>query len=108
MTFGSQIGNVFVRGSVFAGRVEPLESAAHWFHLFNPNDHVFTAPLDFGAFQTAENFSQVVTRFGSFFSSFSANHSAVHPNDSDEAYLTHPQSREIVWPQVAHGAAARA
>ena len=73
VSFGSQIGNVFVRGSVFAGRVEPLESAAHWFHLFNPNDHVFTAPLDFGAFQTAENFSQVVTRFGSFFSSFSAN-----------------------------------
>jgi hypothetical protein len=111
ITFGSQIGNVFVRGSVFAGRVEPLAPARHWFHLFNPNDHVFTAPLDFGDFQTADNFGQVITLFGNVLSGFSANHTAVDPNDpdnSDQAYLSHPQTREVVWPQVAAAPVVRA
>jgi hypothetical protein len=108
ITFGSQIGNVFVRGSAFGGRVEPLESATHWFHLYNPNDHVFTAPLDFGAFQTADNFGQVITSFGNLLSGFSANHAAVNPDNPDNAYLTHPQTREVVWPQVAGAPAVRA
>lgn len=44
LTFGSQIGNSFVRGT-FGGRLVGLE-AGHWYHLFNPNDDVLTAPLD--------------------------------------------------------------
>jgi hypothetical protein len=108
ITLGSQLGNLFVRGGAFAGRVEPLESAARWFHLYNPNDHVFTAPLDFGAFLTAENFQQVVTQFGNYLSGFADNHSAVNPGDPNRAYLTHPQTREVVWPQVAGAPTVRA
>lgn len=44
LTFGSQIGNSFVRGA-FGGRLVGLE-AEHWYHLFNPNDDVLTARLD--------------------------------------------------------------
>ena len=108
LTFGSQIGNIFVRGSAFAGRVDPLATAAHWFHLYNPNDHVFTAPLNFGEFQTADNFTQVITKFGSRLSGFSDNHSAVNPTDPDEAYLTHPRTAAVIWPQISGSTTARA
>jgi len=51
VTFGSQIAHPGVQ-SVFGGRIEPLRDAkdgfAQWFHLFNPHDHVFTAPLPGG------------------------------------------------------------
>jgi hypothetical protein len=40
LTFGSQIGNPFVR-DCFAGRIEALD-ARMWFHLYNSNDNVFT------------------------------------------------------------------
>jgi hypothetical protein len=103
LTFGSQLGNTFVRG-VFAGRVEPVDSLADWVHLYNPNDHVFTAPLDTGVFQTAGNFQQVETPFGQYFTTdISANHNAVNADDPDNAYLTHPQTRALVWPQIARG-----
>lgn len=108
VTLGSQIGNRFVRGGAFAGRLEPIARAARWYHLYNPRDHVFTAPLDFGAFLTAENFRQVVTQFGAAVSGFAANHSAVNAGDPDDAYLTHPQTRQVVWPQIAAGPSARA
>src|SRR5262245_43001355 len=39
ITFGSQIGNPFVRDAL-AGRIEPLD-ARMWYHLYNPDDHVF-------------------------------------------------------------------
>jgi hypothetical protein len=93
LTCGSQIGNTFVRG-VFAGRVGPLPSVARWFHLYNENDHVFTAPLDFGDFLTAANFTEVETTFGNYVSSFAANHDAL-------AYLTHPATLDAVWPSLA-------
>jgi hypothetical protein len=108
LTLGSQLGNLFVRDSVFAGRLAPLQDAADWVHLYNPNDHVFTAPLDFGEFQTAVNFDEVETLFGSPFSGFSDNHRAVNPDDPDEAYLTHPQARELAWPRLAGTRAVRA
>lgn len=44
ITLGSQIGNPSIR-FVFGGRVEPLETARHWYHLYNPNDKVFAAHL---------------------------------------------------------------
>src|SRR5262245_20420148 len=44
VTFGSQIGNPFVR-STLGGRIEPLPGARHWFHLYNPHDNAFTASL---------------------------------------------------------------
>jgi len=108
LTFGSQIGNLFVRGGAFAGRVEPLAAAADWIHLYNPNDHVFTAPLDFGAFQTTANFRQVTTQFGNYLSGFADNHSAVNPGDPNQAYLTHPQTIAVAWPLIAGAPAVRA
>ena len=53
VTFGSQIGNPAVR-DVFAGRIEALASRM-WYHLFNPDDHVLTYPLEIAA----DNFVQV-------------------------------------------------
>ncbi len=105
VSFGSQVGNTFIRGQ-FAGRVEPFTNPPldmPWFHLYNPNDHVFTAPLDFGDFQTAANFEQIETKFGDFWTAdIAANHDAVsedgHP---DHAYLTHPQTKAVLWPQLA-------
>jgi metacaspase-1 len=44
LTFGSQLGNLFVRGG-FGGRIEPLD-ASFWYHLYNPHDPVFTHSLD--------------------------------------------------------------
>src|SRR5512132_2827658 len=57
VTFGSQIGNPFIRDS-FAGRIEALD-ARMWYHLYNPDDHVFTAELRI----QAPNFAEVETPF---------------------------------------------
>jgi hypothetical protein len=105
VTLGSQIGNHFVQGSAFGGRIDPFADADAWFHLYNPNDHVFTAPLQLGG----DNFSQAVTAFGSFFA-FALNHDAAINDQplSDLAYLSHDQTRAQVWPRVALKAAARA
>jgi hypothetical protein len=57
VTLGSQIGNPFVR-DCFAGRIEPL-AARMWYHLYNPDDHVFTAELRI----QAPNFVEIQARF---------------------------------------------
>jgi metacaspase-1 len=111
VTLGSQIGNSFVAGSVFAGRLQPLSEATHWYHLYNPNDRVFTASLDYGQFQTAPNFTQVETKFGdaatltdwwsAYTTNIAANHSAVDVDDPDDAYLTNPQTIQNVWRPIA-------
>jgi hypothetical protein len=106
VTFGSQLGNFFVRGA-FGGQVKPFEGAAFWHHLYNPFDHVFTAPLDFDAFRTASNFRQVDTPFGSNWP-WPLNHDAVNPAAPDHAYLSHPQARAEVWPRVGAPAPAAA
>lgn len=55
ITFGSQIAHPGVQ-SVFGGRIAPLYDARggfdQWFHLFNPDDRVFTAPLPGGDART--------------------------------------------------------
>lgn len=56
---GSQIGNPFVVGNFAAGRLSPLPTAEFWYHLFNPEDDVFTAELRI----SAPNFVQVDTFF---------------------------------------------
>lgn len=84
VTFGSQIGNAFVRSSVaFSGRIEPLPSARHWFHLYNSHDDAFTAPLRLWA----DNFTQVATTFD-------------RPGMLDHdaaAYLAHRETTDRVW-----------
>lgn len=83
VSFGSQIGNPCVRDT-FAGRIAPLAEAAKWFHLYNPEDHVFTADIRLAT----DNFEEVGTRFDI-------------PNDiinhDPTWYLGHPNTRATVW-----------
>jgi hypothetical protein len=102
LTFGCQLGNPCVRGQ-FGGRIDPFAGAVFWYDLYNTYDHVFTAPLDFGAFNTANNFQQVHTDFGTSWP-WPLNHDAVSPdpaNAPDKGYLTHPQTSAQVWPRIA-------
>jgi hypothetical protein len=82
VTLGSQIGNPFVR-DCFAGRIEPLD-ARMWYHLYNSDDHVFTADLRI----QASNFAQIQTQFDK-------------PNDllnhDPVWYFNHANTRNRVW-----------
>jgi hypothetical protein len=86
VTFGSQIGNPFVR-STLGGRIEPLLLARHWFHLYNPHDNAFTASLSV----PAPNFEQVEAEFDI---------EGFLDHDAGE-YLRHPNTRNIVWRAIA-------
>ena len=89
VTFGSQVGNPAVR-SVFAGRVEELESASWWWHLYNEYDDVFTCPIQPS---TGKHFDQVQTPFD--IEGF-ADHDGAH-------YLGHEQTGLTVWRSLASG-----
>lgn len=87
VTLGSQLGNAFVMGNLTGGRIAPLP-VRHWFHLYNNEDDVFTAPIRL----TGTNaFDQVNTEFD--IDGF-ADHSAVE-------YLRHRNAIEQVWAQAA-------
>jgi hypothetical protein len=43
VTLGSQLGNPFVVGNLSGGRLTGLP-VRHWYHLYNSEDDVFTAP----------------------------------------------------------------
>lgn len=91
-TFGSQIGHPAVR-DVFAGYIRMIP-ARHWFHLFNPDDHVFTCPLSIAD----AAFTQVLTPFDI-------------PNDllnhNAEWYLSRPETIETLT-QTVQGAIPKA
>lgn len=53
VSFGSQIGNRAVAKS-FGGRIEPLDDARFWHHLFNDEDACFTARIRLRAANFAE------------------------------------------------------
>ena len=93
VSFGSQIGDPCVR-DVFAGRLEPLGEASKWFHLFNPDDHVFTADIH----MSAGNFEEVGTEFDI-------------PNDilNHEAtwYLGHQNTIARVWRDISGAKVAK-
>ena len=86
VTFGSQIGNPFVR-STLGGRIEPLPGAAQWFHLFNPHDNAFTSPLRI----PGTNFEQVDASFDI---------DGMLDHDARE-YLRHPNTVNVVWHALA-------
>lgn len=86
VSFGSQIGNPFVR-STLGGRIEPLNSARQWYHLFNPHDDAFTANLRI----PAANFEQVDAEFDI---------EGILDHDADQ-YLCHPNTTNIVWRALA-------
>ena len=87
-TFGSQIGHPSVR-DVFAGYIR-MVPARHWFHLYNPEDRVFTCPL---AIADAA-FTQVLTPFDI-------------PNDvlnhNAEWYLSRPEAVETLTRTIQGG-----
>ena len=92
VSLGSQIGNPAVR-DIFAGRIKAL-AAREWYHLFNPDDHVFTCPITL----SADNFEQVTTEFDL-------------PNDllnhSAPAYLDHANAVATVWRNLAGAPASK-
>jgi hypothetical protein len=91
VSFGSQIGNPFVR-TTLGGRIEPLADARRWFHLFNPHDDAFTAKLRL----SAGNFEQVIAEFDL---------DGILDHDAP-AYLRHPNTLNTVWRSVATAPAA--
>ncbi len=92
VSFGSQIGNPFVRG-IFGGRLVPIR-ARRWRHLYNHFDRIFTTPLHI----PDPNFRQIGTPFDI---EGIDDHDALH-------YLTHPAAISGLWYELAGGAAARA
>ncbi len=93
VTFGSQIANPFVR-DCFAGRIEPLD-ARMWYHLYNDDDHVFTAELRV----QSDRFAQILTHFDK-------------PNDflnhDPIFYFNHANAHARVWFDIAGAPPARA
>ena len=91
VTLGSQLGNPFVLRNLTPGRLDGL-AVKHWYHLFNEEDDVFTAPIKL---LDVANFDQVKTPFD--IDGF-ADHAA-------EEYLMHRSTVENVWEVVAAEAA---
>jgi hypothetical protein len=86
VTLGSQIDNPFVSGQFPTGRIQPLEQAGHWYHLFNPQDDEFTAEIRLPAAQ----FTQIETPFN-----------LPGRGDHDAAsYLGHRQAAKLMWPRI--------
>jgi hypothetical protein len=92
VTCGSQIGNPFLR-DCFAGRIEALD-ARMWYHLYNPDDHVFTAELRI----EAPNFAEIRTPFDK-------------PNDvlnhDPVCYFNHVNTQNRVWFDLSGARPAR-
>jgi hypothetical protein len=89
ITFGSQIGNAFVRGT-FGGAI-PAIPASRWFHLYNPNDHAFASPLNIPDSDTFD-FTQVDATFD--IPNDVLNHDGTH-------YLANQNVAACVWPALA-------
>ncbi len=87
VTFGSQIGNPAVR-AVYGGRVEQLQAARFWWHLYNREDDVFTCPISLPG---AGKFRQVDTFFDI----------PGFPDHDGATYLGHGETRSTVWQDLA-------
>jgi len=87
VTFGSQIGNPAVRAT-FGGRIEELQQARYWWHLYNAEDDVFTCPIEL---PIRDHFRQVDTYFDI---PGIADHDGAH-------YLRHDETVRTVWQDLA-------
>ncbi len=92
VTFGSQIGNPFVR-SQYAGRIRMID-CEHWYHLYNAEDDIFTAPIRL----FDKNFEQVDCFFDI---AGMADHDA-------PVYLAHPNASTPVWVDLVSSKKTRA
>ncbi len=95
VTFGSQIGNLFVRNRLWPGRFT-LPPVKRWFHLFNEQDRVFTAGIPIVG---APEFQQIETASG-------AGHSPTRTADGP-GYLDHHATADAVWSVLATPGATR-
>jgi hypothetical protein len=91
VSFGSQIGNPFVRAS-FGGRLVPVPTRK-WYHLYNGNDDVLTCPIRI----EAPTFEQVTANFDL---------PGIGDHDAT-GYLTHPGVVDRVWGSVVGSRAYR-
>jgi hypothetical protein len=87
VTFGSQLGNPFVKGNLVNGRLLPLK-VDFWHHLFNVHDDVFTAQI---SLPDMLDFRQTDTPFDE---EGMADHSAT-------SYLTNKATIANVWRSIA-------
>jgi len=97
VTFGSQIAHPIVINDAWGGKPAPLHDdtghgIAHWFHLYNRCDKVFTRPLTFP--DPAR--TSLDTPFGDNVAGllFSLDH-------DPSGYLQHKQTVEVMWPALA-------
>jgi hypothetical protein len=88
ITFGSQVGHPFVRGTL-GGRIEEL-GTRFWYHLFNREDAAFTHRLSL----PSPRFAQIETTFDI---DGPLDHAA-------ENYLSHPATANRAWHDLAGGA----
>jgi hypothetical protein len=86
-SFGSQIGNPFIRSSL-GGRIAPLD-CGRWIHLWNRHDDAFAAPIRLAS----DRFEQVATHFDI---EGILDHDAVR-------YLSHPDAADTLWRAAAAG-----
>jgi hypothetical protein len=94
MTFGSQINNVFAHSRLFPGPIK-VPNVKFWFHLYNRNDPVMTAPIGIAD----DRFLQVLTPSA-------AGHDPIG-SSSDPGYLNHPNTAQLVWRAIATSSGAR-
>src|SRR6266567_5865020 len=95
ITFGSQINNPFARSRLFPGQIQ-VPNVRFWYHLFNPQDPVLTAPIQI----SDRKFLQVPTPSPS-------GHSPTATN-TGPGYLDHPNTKSAVWIALARPPSARA
>jgi len=95
VSFGSQIGNLFVREKAWGGRVSMI-NARLWHHLFNPHDPVFTAQIAIND----PRFRQTTTVFGGTWLDVSAHNVITDPN-GHAGYLDRPETSEVIWKSLA-------
>ena len=93
VSFGSQIGNPFVRNTL-GGRIQDLKRAKTWYHLFNRFDRAFTARIRL----TGPNFSPVAADFD--IAGF-VDHDAT-------SYLSHENTVNKVWREIVNAPQTRA
>ena len=95
ITFGSQINNPFARSRLFPGQIQ-VPNVRFWYHLFNSQDPVLTAPIRI----SDRKFLQVPTPSPS-------GHSPTATN-TGPGYLDHPNTKSAVWIALARPPSARA
>jgi len=89
ISFGSQIGNLFVKAKAWGGLVRMIP-AKQWYHLFNHQDPAFTAEIQEPG---VLNFLEVTT-------DSPAGHSPT-TQGGNPGYLDHPNTFENVWQPLA-------